>query len=103
VSVHVAFRPVTAEENGPPLGVPEPIVPEDNPVTPEKVALGKKLYFDKRLSANDTISCATCHDPEKGFADAAPVSTGIDGQKGVRSAPTTLNAANYDLQFWDGR
>jgi cytochrome c peroxidase len=94
---------LSAQDYQPPLGVPEPIVPEDNPVTPEKVALGKKLYFDKRLSADNTISCATCHDPEKGFADAAPVSTGIDGQKGVRSAPTTLNAANYDLQFWDGR
>ncbi|MCP4364120.1 MAG: cytochrome-c peroxidase [Planctomycetes bacterium] len=94
---------ISAQEYQPPLGVPEPIIPEDNPVTPEKVALGKKLYFDKRLSADDTVSCATCHDPEKGFADAAPVSTGVGGQKGVRSSPTTLNAANYDIQFWDGR
>lgn len=102
----LAPHTVTASEEYPyplPLGVPEPIVPEYNPVTSGKVALGKKLYFDKRLSANNTISCATCHDPEKGFTDASPVSTGIDGEKGIRSAPTTLNAANYDLQFWDGR
>lgn len=99
-----AFSPVLEAEEYPlPLGVPKPIVPSDNPITPEKVALGRKLYFDKRLSANDTVSCATCHDPQKGFADAGPVSTGINGQKGTRSAPTSLDAANYDLQFWDGR
>ncbi len=92
-----------AEEYPVPLGLPELIIPEDNPITPEKVVLGKKLYFDRRLSADDTISCATCHDPERGFADAAPVSTGIKGQKGTRSAPTVLNAALYDSQFWDGR
>ncbi|MEE9201069.1 MAG: cytochrome c peroxidase [Candidatus Brocadiales bacterium] len=92
-----------ADEARPPLGLPELNIPANNPITPEKVALGKKLYFDKRLSANDTISCATCHDPDKGFADAAPVSTGINGQKGGRSAPTTLNAAYMDTQFWDGR
>ncbi|MFQ5956267.1 MAG: cytochrome-c peroxidase [Candidatus Brocadiales bacterium] len=94
---------LTAQEYPLPLGIPELIIPEDNPITPEKVALGKKLYFDKRLSLDDTISCATCHDPKKGFADAAPVSTGIKGQKGKRSAPTVLNSALYDLQFWDGR
>ncbi len=99
----ISSHAISAQEHRPPLGVPEPIVPEDNPVTPEKVALGKKLYFDMRLSANDTVSCATCHDPEKGFADAVPLAVGIDGQKGRRNSPTTLNAANYDLQFWDGR
>ncbi len=92
-----------ADEYPLPLGIPELIIPEDNPITPEKVALGKKLYFDKRLSLDDTVSCATCHDPEKAFADAAPVSTGIKGQKGRRSAPTVLNAALNDFQFWDGR
>ncbi|MFQ5863554.1 MAG: cytochrome-c peroxidase [Candidatus Brocadiales bacterium] len=92
-----------AEEYSLPLGIPELIIPDDNPVTPEKVALGRKLYFDKRLSLDNTVSCATCHDPEKGFADAAPVSTGIKGQKGRRSAPTVLNSALYDFQFWDGR
>ncbi|OHB91179.1 MAG: cytochrome-c peroxidase [Planctomycetes bacterium RIFCSPHIGHO2_02_FULL_52_58] len=86
-----------------PLGLPDLETPDDNPQTPEKVALGRKLYFDTRLSADDTISCATCHDPTKGFADGEPVSTGIKGQKGGRNAPSVLNAAYYRIQFWDGR
>jgi cytochrome c peroxidase len=87
----------------PPLGL-EPIpVPDDNPMTMEKVNLGKQLYFDTRLSADDTVSCATCHHPSKGWTDQAPVSTGIDGQKGGRSAPTVINSAYALFQFWDGR
>lgn len=87
-----------------PLGLKSaPEVPADNPITDEKVALGKLLYFDKRLSRDGTVSCATCHDPAKGWTDRSPVSTGIKGQKGGRSAPTVLNAAYMDVQFWDGR
>lgn len=86
-----------------PLGLKAPDVPEDNPVTDAKVALGKTLYFDKRLSRDGTVSCATCHAPEKGWTDQAPVSTGIKGQKGGVSAPTVLNSAYMDRQFWDGR
>jgi cytochrome c peroxidase len=86
-----------------PLGLQKPRVPADNPVTDAKVDLGKKLYFDKRLSADGTVSCATCHDPQKGWTDQAKVSTGIRGQKGGVSAPTVLNSAYMDLQFWDGR
>lgn len=86
-----------------PLGLPELETPDDNPQTPEKIALGEKLYFDPMLSADDTISCATCHDPDKGFTDGEPVSTGIKGQKGERNAPSVLNAAYYRVQFWDGR
>jgi len=87
-----------------PLGLKgAPDAPEDNPTTAAKVALGKLLYFDKRISADGTVSCATCHDPAKGWTDQAPVSTGIRGQKGGRSAPTVLNAAYMDAQFWDGR
>jgi cytochrome c peroxidase len=86
-----------------PLGLKAPDVPGDNPVTDAKVDLGKKLYFDKRLSRDGTISCATCHAPEKGWTDQAPVSTGIKGQKGGVSAPTVLNAAYMEFQFWDGR
>ncbi len=78
-------------------------VPEDNPITPAKIELGKLLYFDERLSADGTVSCATCHDPVKGFTDQAPVSTGIRGQKGGRSAPTVINTAFNYFQFWDGR
>jgi cytochrome c peroxidase len=77
--------------------------PADNPYSPAKVELGRLLYFDKRLSADNSVSCATCHAPEKGFTDGAPVSTGIRGQKGGRSAPTVINRAYSLAQFWDGR
>ena len=86
-----------------PLGLQKPRVPTDNPVSDAKVDLGKKLYFDKRLSADGTVSCATCHDPKKGWTDQGKVSTGIHGQKGGVSAPTVLNSAFMDIQFWDGR
>lgn len=87
-----------------PLGLEEPPpVPADNPQTEAKIELGKLLYFEKRLSRDSTVSCATCHNPLKGWTDQAPVSTGIKGQKGGRSAPTVLNAAYLELQFWDGR
>ena len=78
-------------------------IPSDNPLTAEKIQLGRLLYFDPRLSADGTVSCATCHDPQKGWTDQAPVSTGIRGQKGARSAPTVINSTYNGLQFWDGR
>ncbi len=78
-------------------------IPKDNPITKEKVELGKMLYFDTRLSADETVSCATCHHPMTGFGDGQPVSTGIKGQKGGRSAPTVINSTYNDTQFWDGR
>ncbi|MFI5362199.1 MAG: cytochrome-c peroxidase [Elusimicrobiota bacterium] len=86
-----------------PLGLKAPDVPADNDVTDAKVALGKTLFFDARLSRDSTISCASCHNPSKGWTDQAPVSTGIHGQKGGISAPTVLNAAYMEFQFWDGR
>ncbi|MDR4507685.1 MAG: cytochrome-c peroxidase [Candidatus Brocadiaceae bacterium] len=86
-----------------PTDVLEPIIPEENPLTKGKIHLGEKLFFDKRLSADDTISCATCHDPEMGFADRNILAIGIKGQKGTRNTPTVLNAAFFDTQFWDGR
>lgn len=78
-------------------------LPADNPDSPEKVALGEKLFFDGRLSADGTVACATCHDPQKGFTDQHTTSIGIRGQKGHRNAPTVLNALFNDTQFWDGR
>lgn len=77
--------------------------PEDNPPTAEKIALGKQLYFDPRLSADNTISCASCHDPKKGFSNGERFATGVGGKKGGRSAPSVINAAYYRFQFWDGR
>jgi len=86
-----------------PLGLPDVPVPEDNPITPEKVALGKRLYFDTRLSKDGTISCATCHDPEMAWAEHTPTSTGFGNQVGDFNAPTVINAAYATSQFWDGR
>lgn len=73
------------------------------PATPAQVALGKRLYFDPRLSADDSVSCATCHDVSRSFTDRRPVSEGIRGQLGRRNAPTTMNAVLVEPLFWDGR
>ena len=78
-------------------------IPEDNKMTPERVELGRKLYFDTRLSRDGSVSCATCHDVTRGFTDQRAVSEGIEGQLGKRNAPTTLNAALLQTLFWDGR
>ncbi len=76
---------------------------EDNPVTPDKVELGKMLYFDPRLSASDLISCNTCHNLGTGGVDLQETSVGHAWQKGPRNAPTVLNSAFNVAQFWDGR
>lgn len=72
---------------------------------PEKARLGRFLFFDRRLSADGSISCATCHRPEHAFSEPTPVSTGIRGQQGTRKAPSFVNAAYafYPETFWDGR
>jgi cytochrome c peroxidase len=78
-------------------------MPADDPQTPEKIALGEKLFFDGRLSADGSVACATCHDPARAFSDGRPVSVGIHGRPGQRNAPTILNALYNKTQFWDGR
>ncbi len=78
-------------------------IPEDNKMTPQRVELGRKLYFDTRLSQDNSVSCATCHDVTRGFTDRRAVSEGIRKQLGKRNAPTTLNAALLQTFFWDGR
>jgi cytochrome c peroxidase len=77
--------------------------PEDNPYSAAKAELGRFLFFDKRVSSDGSVSCASCHAPEKAFTDGEPFSTGIGGQKGGRSAPTVINRAYSTQQFWDGR
>jgi len=86
-----------------PLGLPPIEWPKDNRYSTVKAELGRYLYYDKRISADETISCATCHEPKYAFTDGAAVSTGIDGKKGNRSAPTVINRAFSLAQFWDGR
>jgi cytochrome c peroxidase len=84
----------------------EPAQPEAAaalPKVPEKVALGKMLYFDTRLSKDGTVSCATCHDPQKAWAEHEPTSKGIHEEVGGANSPTIINAAYATSQFWDGR
>lgn len=91
----------------PPPGVDPVIwrasVPADNSMTAARVELGRKLYFDTRLSADGSVSCATCHDVKRSFTDLRATSEGIRGQTGKRNSPTTMNAALLQTQFWDGR
>jgi cytochrome c peroxidase len=78
-------------------------IPKDNAMTSQRVALGRKLYFDKHLSADGTVACATCHDVTRGFTDQLAVSEGIKNQHGRRNAPTTLNVTLLQTVFLDGR
>jgi len=87
----------------PPLGLDPLPIPKDNPQTPDKVALGRLLFFDGRLSADATVACATCHNPKLGWSNGLSFAFGVRGQTGRRSAPTVLNAAYSDTLFWDGR
>ena len=90
-----------------PLGIPRDLwayfIPQDNPMTAAKVELGRRLFFEPRLSADGTVSCATCHDPKRAFTDGKRIAEGIGGRTGVRNSPTLLNAMFNAGQFWDGR
>ncbi|MCK9409867.1 MAG: cytochrome c peroxidase [Bacteriovoracaceae bacterium] len=78
-------------------------IPADNPMTAAKIELGRKLFFDARLSLDGTVSCATCHNPSLGFSDGRARAMGIYGQEFKRSAPTLINRLFSKDQFWDGR
>ena len=88
-----------------PFGLEETavVIPDDNRLTKEKVELGRLLFFDKRLSKNNTIACASCYMAQFAFTDGKKVSTGINGLKGGRSAPASINRVFSKAQFWDGR
>ncbi len=98
-----AAPPVKDDGPKPPLGLPAIDWPEDNPYSAEKAELGRLLYFEPRMSSDQSVSCASCHSPDKGFTDRSEVSLGIGKQKGGRSAPTVINRAYSTYQFWDGR
>ena len=115
-AVAIALTTTVGAQESVPLAAPKPhnqtgfpaelyswVIPADNPQTPEKVELGRKLFFDDRLSADGTVSCDQCHAPAKGFTDQLPTSMGIHHAFGQRNAPTVLNALFNTLQFWDGR
>ncbi|MEQ8788107.1 MAG: cytochrome c peroxidase [Pirellulaceae bacterium] len=76
---------------------------DKNPLTRAKIELGRQLYFDKRLSADSTVSCADCHHPDEGWARATQFGVGINGQEGNRNSPVSYNRILSDAQFWDGR
>ncbi len=87
-----------------PLGLGATLpMPADNPVTPEKIALGRTLFADTRLSRDGTIACTSCHDPERAFTTPEAVSAGVFGRRGRRNAPTVMNRAWGRVFFWDGR
>ncbi|MBT4865057.1 MAG: c-type cytochrome [Planctomycetaceae bacterium] len=102
-----------SEDNHAPLAVTLPaglaagsaaiVIPEDNPLTRAKIELGRQLYFDRRLSADNTVSCADCHHPDEGFARHTQFGVGIDGQQGGRNSPISYNRILSGAQFWDGR
>jgi cytochrome c peroxidase len=95
------FKPDT------PLGLPADTwafyVPKNNPLTPAKVELGKRLFFEARLSVDGKVSCSTCHDPDRAFTDGKQVAEGVRGQRGTRNSPTLFNVIFNMGQFWDGR
>lgn len=86
-----------------PLGLPPVPLPADNPPTAETIRLGRRLFYDPVLSVDNTVACATCHDPDFGFTDGKPVSEGIQSRQGEYNSPTLFNAAYYSDFFWDGR
>lgn len=96
-------QPKSLDQVGLPGELIRQAIPADNPQTPQKIALGEKLFFDGRLSADRTVACSTCHDPARAFTDGRATSIGVKGGVGQRNAPTVLNALYNKTQFWDGR
>ena len=78
-------------------------VPEDNPLTAEKIELGRRLFFDRRLSRDGSISCSSCHDPDRAFSDGRALAVGVFGRTGRRNSPALINLGYGRLFFWDGR
>jgi cytochrome c peroxidase len=87
-----------------PLGLDRYLpVPENNPLTREKIELGRRLFNDRRLSRDESFACASCHDPNRAFSTPSPVATGVGGRQGHRNAPALINRAYGRTFFWDGR
>ncbi|PWL23949.1 MAG: cytochrome-c peroxidase [Fluviicola sp. XM-24bin1] len=99
---NVVYEP-TPYELKIPSHFPDMPIPEDNPMTVEGVALGRKLFYEKKLSGDNTMSCGTCHAPQAAFSDPNQFSTGIDGSVGTRNAMALINLGWDSFYFWDGR
>jgi cytochrome c peroxidase len=78
-------------------------VPENSPMTAERIELGRQLFFDRRLSQDGSLGCATCHDPDRAFSDSLPIAVGMAGRTGRRNAPALINRGYGRIFFWDGR
>jgi cytochrome c peroxidase len=90
--------------SGPPLGLDLYMpVPQANPLTREKIKLGRRLFHDRRLSRDHSTSCASCHDPKRAFSDGRPIAVGAFGRTGRRNAPALINRGYGRSFFWDGR
>jgi len=103
---HQEGRPASAGRR--PFAIPRGLdlympVPASNPVTAEKIALGRRLFFETRLSADGSTACASCHDPARAFTDGRPIARGIGGRMGTRNAPTLVNRGYGARHFLDGR
>jgi cytochrome c peroxidase len=98
-----AGAPAIAAGDVPALAtLPSPPIPADNSMTPEKVELGKKLFWDGRLSGNGSMGCVVCHQPDLGWGTGAPISFGYPGTQHWRNSQTILNSAYYNKLFWEG-
>jgi cytochrome c peroxidase len=96
-------EPHSLNQVGLPTALTKWVISPPSSRMPTRAALGQKLFFDARLSADGTVACATCHNPARAFTDGRPTSIGIHGRVGQRNAPTVLNALYNKHQFWDGR
>src|ERR1700687_4006276 len=86
-----------------PLGLPRVPIPADNPPTADTIALGRRLFYDSRLSKDNSLACSSCHDSRFDYTDGLKLSKGVGGATGIRNAPTVMNSVYLPLQFWDGR
>jgi cytochrome c peroxidase len=104
VMMTIAGLAETALVSRPPLGMDLYMpVPTSNPMTRAKVDLGRKLFFDKRLSRDNTVACASCHDPKLEFSDGRALARGVNGAAGTRNSPALINRGYGRSFFWDGR
>jgi cytochrome c peroxidase len=93
-----------AERRQPPLGLDLYMpVPEENPLTPKKIGLGRRLFNDRGLSRDGSTSCATCHQQNRAFSDGRRVAIGVNGATGIRNSPSLVNRGYNQTLFWDGR
>lgn len=102
-AISVAFPQIVGSEDSSLLGLPPVAFPANNPQASQKIALGQKLFEDKRFSFDGSVSCANCHEPARGFADGRAVAKGVREQSGTRNTPSLVNVSYYTSQFWDGR